>query len=145
MKFVFVRTLTILSWDNPVTAFFRKSKNCAIALTSHRAAILFSVVFVLIGLLFPEEDFLGCFLYFLILGQGLNLFDLLVIDLLWWRNSKRTEIEGLDADRELYSDPGKHVDAFYRGILMFLCVAFISAVVLRPKEIYIFFAWLCFF
>lgn len=27
--------------------------------------------------------------------------------------------------------------AFYRGILMFLCAAFISAVVLRPEEIYI--------
>ena len=26
MKFVIGRTLTILSWDNPVTAFFRKSK-----------------------------------------------------------------------------------------------------------------------
>ena len=26
MKFVIGGTLTILSWDNPVTAFFRKSK-----------------------------------------------------------------------------------------------------------------------
>lgn len=26
MKFVIGRALTILSWDNPVTAFFRKSK-----------------------------------------------------------------------------------------------------------------------
>ena len=26
LKFVIGRTLTILSWDNPVTAFFRKSK-----------------------------------------------------------------------------------------------------------------------
>lgn len=64
------------------------------------------------------------------LGQGLNLFDLLVIDLLWWRNTKRTQIEGLDADRELYQNPRKHIDAFYRGMLMFLRAAFISAVVL---------------
>lgn len=94
-------------------------------------------MFILVGLLFPEESFVGCFVYFIILGQGLNLFDLLVIDISWWRNTKRTEIEGLNADRELYRDPGKHVDAFYRGILMFLCAAFISAVVLRPEEIYI--------
>ena len=99
--------------------------------------ILFSIVFILVGLLFPEESFVGCFVYFIILGQGLNLFDLLVIDLSWWRNTQRTQIEGLDADRELYQNPGKHVAAFYRGILMFLCVAFISAVVLRPEEIYI--------
>ncbi|MBQ1172233.1 MAG: hypothetical protein IIX48_06520, partial [Lachnospiraceae bacterium] len=26
LKFVIGRTLTILSWDNPVTAFFRKSR-----------------------------------------------------------------------------------------------------------------------
>lgn len=90
--------------------------------------ILFSIVFILIGLLLSEESFVGCFVYFVMLGQGLNLFDLVVIDLLWWRNTKRTEIEGLDADRELYRDPGKHVDAFYRGILMFLCAAFIGAV-----------------
>lgn len=98
--------------------------------------ILFSVVFVLVGLLFPQEGFVGCFVYFLIMGQGLNLFDLLVIDLVWWRNTERTKIEGLEADRELYRNPGKHVDAFYRGMLMFLCAAFISAVVLRTKEIY---------
>ena len=54
--------------------------------------ILFSIVFILIGLLFLEAGFVGCFVYFLILGQGLNLFDLLVIDLLWWRNTERTKI-----------------------------------------------------
>ena len=43
MKFVIGRALTILSWDNPVTAFFEKVKNCATALAGHRAAILFNL------------------------------------------------------------------------------------------------------
>ena len=42
MKFVIGGTLTILSWDNPVTAYFRKKKSCATALAGHRAAILFN-------------------------------------------------------------------------------------------------------
>ena len=47
MKFVLGRTLTILSWNNPVTAYFRKKQeNCAIALAGHRAAILFNLKFV---------------------------------------------------------------------------------------------------
>ena len=42
-EFVIGGTLTILSWDNPVTAYFRKKvKNCATALAGHRAAILFT-------------------------------------------------------------------------------------------------------
>lgn len=98
--------------------------------------ILFSIIFIVIGALFPQKGFVWCFVYFIILGQGLNLFDLLVIDLLWWRNTPRTRIEGLDADQELYHDPSKHMNAFYRGILMFLCAAFIGAVVLRPREIF---------
>lgn len=120
--------------NTALAAMIPKQKNMMQSFVSN--LILFSIVFVLIGFLFPKEGFVGCFVYFLILGQGLNLFDLLVIDLLWWRNTQRTQIEGLDADRELYRNPGKHVDAFYRGMLMFLCAAFISAVVLRTKEIY---------
>ena len=33
--------------------------------------------------------YLPTFWYFLAFGEGLGLFDLLVIDLLWWRNTKR--------------------------------------------------------
>lgn len=33
----------LLSWYNPVTAFFRINKNCAIALAGHGAVILFTL------------------------------------------------------------------------------------------------------
>lgn len=91
---------------------------------------MFTVVFCLIGLLFPTKNFSSLFLYYLLLGQGLNLFDLFVIDLLWWRNTKRTHIAGLDVESDLYKNPKKHIEAFYRGIVMFLCAALISAVII---------------
>ena len=34
------------------------------------------------------NNYLSAFWYFLVLGEGLGLFDLLVIDLLWWRSPK---------------------------------------------------------
>ena len=46
MKFVIGRTLTILSWDKPVTAFLEKIKSCDTALASYRAAILFDLKFM---------------------------------------------------------------------------------------------------
>lgn len=49
--------------------------------------ILFTVVFSVIGLIFKSvlafDGYLSAFLYFLVFGEGLGLFDLLVIDLLW--------------------------------------------------------------
>lgn len=93
--------------------------------------ILFTIIFCVIGLLLPEDDFAGIFSYILLLGQGLNLFDLLVIDLLWWRNTGRTKFEGLAAEEELYHNPQKHIAAFLRGIPMFLCSAAVSATLLN--------------
>ena len=51
--------------------------------------LLFSVILFFLGLFIKEDNFFNNFLYLSIMGQGLNIFDLLVIDLLWWRNTKR--------------------------------------------------------
>lgn len=58
-----------------------------------------------------------------VMGQGLNLFDYLVIDLLWWRNTKRIRFTGTENQPELYRDPQKHTVSFVKGILMFFLVA----------------------
>ena len=51
--------------------------------------LLFTVVFSVLGLALKNvlnlNDYLSVFWYFLAFGEGLGLFDLLVIDLLWWR------------------------------------------------------------
>lgn len=53
--------------------------------------LLFTVVFSVLGLALKNvlnlNDYLSVFWYFLAFGEGLGLFDLLVIDLLWWRRT----------------------------------------------------------
>ena len=51
--------------------------------------LLFTVVFSVLGLALKSvlglNNYLSAFWYFLAFGEGLGLFDLLVIDLFWWR------------------------------------------------------------
>ena len=51
--------------------------------------VMFSIILFIFGLFIKTENFIGNFINVLILGEVLNLFDLIVIDLLWWRNTKR--------------------------------------------------------
>ena len=92
--------------------------------------ILFTVVFSALGLVFKSvlnfDGYLAAFRYFLILGEGLGLFDLFVIDLLWWRNTKRIRFSFLP-NKEIYQDPSKHIGSFVRGIPLFAAIAALSA------------------
>lgn len=84
--------------------------------------ILFLIVLFLFGIPVRENDFWHNFICLSIMGQGLNLFDLLVIDLLWWRNSKRIRFTKIP-EKELYHNPKKHILAFGRALMMYLLVA----------------------
>ena len=94
--------------------------------------ILFTVVFSVLGLVFKPilafDGYLSAFWYFLMLGEGLGLFDLVVIDLLWWRNSTRIRFSFLP-EKQPYQDPAKHIQSFVRGIPLFVVVAALCAVV----------------
>lgn len=46
--------------------------------------LVFTVLFLLLGIPIRQENFSYNFICLLILGQSLNVFDLFVIDLLWW-------------------------------------------------------------
>lgn len=92
--------------------------------------LLFTPIFFLFGVLFrftsPFDSYLFCILYFLCLGQGLGIFDLLIIDLLWWRNTKRIRFSFL-MEKSFYQDPREHVNSFLRGIPLFAFVALVAA------------------
>ena len=94
--------------------------------------ILFTVVFSILGLLLKNalglNSYGAAFLYFLLLGEGLSLFDLLVIDLLWWRNTKRIRFSFLP-EKEAYQDSKMHLDSFWRGIPTFVVVAALTAAI----------------
>ena len=92
--------------------------------------LVFAVLFFVIGLILQFtvgfRSVGEVFVYFFLFGEILNLFDLVVIDLLWWRNAKRIRFS-FAMEKELYQDPKQHVDSFLRGIPTFAVVALIVA------------------
>lgn len=92
--------------------------------------LLFTVVFSVLGValksLLGLTNYLSAFVYFLLFGKGLGVFDLLVIDLLWWRNTKRIRFSFLP-EKQVYRNPKKHVCSFARGVPMFAAVAAAAA------------------
>ena len=94
--------------------------------------MLFTVVFSVLGLALKNplglNSFGATFLYFLALGEGLGLFDLVIIDLLWWRNTKRIRFSFLP-EKSNYQDPSKHIGSFLRGIPLFAVVAVFTALI----------------
>lgn len=91
---------------------------------------LFSIVLFALTFFFRTNSYFINFIYLSIMGQGLNLFDYLVIDLLWWRNTKRVRFTGIEAAPELYKDIGKHTASFIRGIFLFLMIAVMDGFIL---------------
>ena len=107
-----------------------KAKSAPAVLLSN--LILFTALFSVLGLALKSvlhlNSYLSAFWYFLAFGEGLGLFDLLVIDLLWWRSTKRIRFSFLP-EKELYQDPKKHIASFLRGIPLFAAIAALTALV----------------
>ena len=105
-----------------------KAKSTAAVLLGN--LLFFTVLFSVLGLALKNvlhlSDYLSAFWYFLVFGEGLGLFDLLVIDLLWWRNTKRIRFSFLP-EKQAYRDPKKHIESFLRGIPLFAAVAALTA------------------
>ncbi len=92
--------------------------------------LLYTVLLLIICYFDREDGFTANFLNVLVMGESLNLFDLLVIDLLWWRHTKRIRFTGTENQPELYSDPKNHLKSFFKGALMFFAAALIAGLVL---------------
>ena len=112
--------------DEVLGKMIPKKQSASITIIS--SILLFTVVFTVIGLVgrgaLGLQDFNTAAWYFFWLGEGLNLFDLVVIDLCWWRNTKRIRFSCVP-EKEAYQNPKKHVGSFLRGIPMFAVVAVI--------------------
>lgn len=91
--------------------------------------VVFLILFIIFGLFIREKDFMQNFINLLILGQALNIFDLVVIDLLWWRNTKRIRLSKAP-EKVLYQNPKKHIQAFLRAIPMYIVVAAVDGYLL---------------
>ena len=91
--------------------------------------LVFTVLFLLMGIPIRQENFSHNFRCLLILGQTLNVFDLFIVDLLWWRNTKRIRLSKIP-QKELYQDPKKHVEAFLRALVLYFFVALVDGYLL---------------
>lgn len=87
--------------------------------------LLFLCLLFALGLLVREKNYWHNFLALTIIGQGLNLFDLLIIDLIWWRNTKRIRFTKIQ-EKKLYQNPTKHIEAFARALIMYSLIALID-------------------
>lgn len=87
---------------------------------------IYTVVIFVLCMFIRQRDFLGNFINAAVMGQILNLFDFLVIDILWWRNSKRVRFSGTENRTDLYRNPKKHLISFLKGIALFFIVAVID-------------------
>jgi len=104
-----------------------KESNKAVAFALN--FLLFLCLLFMLGLFVREQSFGHNFLALSVIGQGLNLFDLLIIDLLWWRNTKRIRFTKIP-EKKLYQNPRKHIEAFGRALIMYLLVALIDGYIL---------------
>lgn len=91
--------------------------------------VVFALLFLIFGRFIRRDNFLENVVSLLILGEVLNVFDLVVIDLFWWRNTKRIRFSKIP-EKALYQNPKKHVDAFVRGLVMYALVALLDGYLL---------------
>lgn len=104
-----------------------KEQNSFLTFTAN--FLLFLVILFVFGISIRQSNFTHNFLSLLFLGQTLNAFDLIVIDLLWWRRTPRIRFSKLPQPA-LYQDPRKHVSAFIRAFIMYFAIALIDGYLL---------------
>ena len=91
--------------------------------------LIFSVLFLLLGSIIRQTKFMHNFISLLIVGEILNVFDLIVIDLLWWRNTKRIRLSKIP-QKELYQNSKKHIEALLRAMVLYFFVAVLDGYLL---------------
>ncbi|ADI67863.1 hypothetical protein [Mobiluncus curtisii] len=91
--------------------------------------LLFLTILFVFGIFIRQRSFTHNFLSVLFLGQTLNVFDLIVIDLLWWRHTPRIRLSKVPQP-DLYRNPRKHLHAFIKAFIMFLTIALIDGYLL---------------
>lgn len=114
--------------DNPAMKEKIKTQTAFASFISN--ILIFGVVLFIFCLFIKQGNFWLDFLNILILGEVLNAFDFLVIDMLWWRNSVRIRFSGTENMPDIYRNPKKHLISFLKGILVFLIVAIIDGLIL---------------
>lgn len=86
-----------------------------------------TVVFALIAWFSGAQTFLSAFFHVFILFLSVNLFDLIILDLIIFRHSKKLIIAGTEDLREEYRNPTHHIIGALKGVVIGTAVSLISA------------------
>lgn len=92
--------------------------------------LLYAILLLILCFFVRKKGFLSNFWNVLLMGQILNLFDFLVIDLLWWRHTRRVRFSHTKDQPELYSNPKNHFISFVKGVAMFFMTAVVDGLIL---------------
>ena len=118
---------TLIRNNEDYRAKVKTTNKCLVFLLNF---LIFLVILFILGIAIRKPNFLHNFICLSIIGQGLNLFDLLVIDLIWWRRTKRIRFTKMP-EKNLYQNPRKHIESFLRAFVMYLLIAAIDGYLLQ--------------
>lgn len=125
---------TLLKEDESLKEFIPKKPSKIISFIVN--LIIFTSIFIIVGIILKISNLKESFIYFFILGESLNLFDLIFIDMFWWRKTKRIRFTKIQEDKK-YKEIKYHMIAFKNGIILFLLVAIFSSIILNYMLKYI--------
>ncbi len=90
-------------------------------------ALLLALVLAVVVWFSGMRDFWSAFLYGFGLFSVVNLWDLIVLDWVWFCHSKRFRIPGTEDMVKEYRDPWFHLKAFFLGCMIGLVVSLLAA------------------
>ena len=117
---------TLIDQDSEYKDMVKKSNPIVVFISN---TLIFLVLFFIMGIFIRTSNYLYNFFSILIIGEVLNAFDLLVIDLLWFRHSKRTRLSKYP-NKNIYLDPKNHIISFVKAFVMYIIVALIDGALL---------------
>ena len=118
---------SMLKADEKLKGKIPQSSNGAVFASN---VITFTAILFFAGLPLRQQTFFMNFLHILVIGETINAFDFFVMDLMWFRHTKRTRFRGTEDNDALYRDPSNHRKAFLRGIPAFLVAAVLDGLLL---------------
>lgn len=90
---------------------------------------IFLVIFSVCNYINGTVSFINTFTNSVILGVVMNLYDLVILDIIWFPNSIRARVTGTEDMSKEYRNYKGHVKAFLRGIIMTFAGAFIVGII----------------
>lgn len=92
------------------------------------AGILLIIILGIIAYYSGAKTFFEVFKHSFILFTVVNLYDLIILDILLFCHSKKSIIPGTEDMIEEYKSPKHHIKGFFKGLALGFVISFLSAI-----------------